>query len=176
MKFVKSLLALALATAAGSAAAADIDTFLGNLSGSSFAIGNSFAPGATINDIYRFDIMPLSAVAGTAVSIELDIPLLPGAEFGLDNFSIAFYDAANNLLASDSQSGANDTTLEISNLMLAAGTGYRFVVGGDVMGTLGGSYGGALAAAPVPEAETYAMMLAGLGLVGFMVSRRRHLA
>lgn len=30
-------------------------------------------------------------------------------------------------------------------------------------------------AAPVPEAETYAMMLAGLGLVGFMVSRRRRL-
>lgn len=29
------------------------------------------------------------------------------------------------------------------------------------------------ATAPVPEAETYAMMLAGLGLVGFMVSRRR---
>ncbi|MDP1923827.1 MAG: PEP-CTERM sorting domain-containing protein [Thiobacillus sp.] len=31
-------------------------------------------------------------------------------------------------------------------------------------------------AAAVPEAETYAMMLAGLGLVGFMVSRRRKLA
>jgi hypothetical protein len=30
--------------------------------------------------------------------------------------------------------------------------------------------------AAVPEAETYAMMLAGLGLVGFMVSRRRKLA
>lgn len=29
--------------------------------------------------------------------------------------------------------------------------------------------------APIPEAETYAMMLAGLGLVGFMVSRRRKL-
>ncbi|MFZ5574178.1 MAG: PEP-CTERM sorting domain-containing protein [Pseudomonadota bacterium] len=28
--------------------------------------------------------------------------------------------------------------------------------------------------AAVPEAETYAMMLAGLGLVGFMVRRRRH--
>lgn len=26
---------------------------------------------------------------------------------------------------------------------------------------------------PVPEAETYAMMLAGLGLVGMMVARRR---
>jgi hypothetical protein len=44
---------------------------------------------------------------------------------------------------------------------------------GTTTGTLGGSYGGALAAVAVPEAETYAMMLAGLGLVGFMVSRRR---
>ncbi len=30
------------------------------------------------------------------------------------------------------------------------------------------------ATAPVPEAETYAMMLAGLGLVGFMAARRRN--
>jgi len=30
-----------------------------------------------------------------------------------------------------------------------------------------------MAAAPVPEAETYAMMLAGLGLVGLAVARRR---
>jgi hypothetical protein len=28
--------------------------------------------------------------------------------------------------------------------------------------------------APVPEPETYAMMLAGLGLMGFMVRRRKH--
>ena len=32
-----------------------------------------------------------------------------------------------------------------------------------------------MAITPVPEAETYAMMLAGLGLVGFMVNRRRTL-
>jgi hypothetical protein len=30
-----------------------------------------------------------------------------------------------------------------------------------------------ITAAPVPEAETYAMMLAGLGLVGFMARRRK---
>jgi len=41
------------------------------------------------------------------------------------------------------------------------------------MGTAGGIYAGALSAQAVPEAETYAMLLAGLGLVGFMVSRRR---
>lgn len=32
---------------------------------------------------------------------------------------------------------------------------------------------GTIAVTPVPEAETYLMMLAGLGLVGLMVSRRR---
>jgi hypothetical protein len=31
----------------------------------------------------------------------------------------------------------------------------------------------ATATAPVPEPETYALMLAGLGLVGFQVRRRR---
>lgn len=39
----------------------------------------------------------------------------------------------------------------------------------------GGLTAGTIAAAPVPEAETYAMMLAGLGLVGWQVSRRRGL-
>jgi hypothetical protein len=35
------------------------------------------------------------------------------------------------------------------------------------------SYSLTFTAAPVPEADTYAMMLAGLGLVGFAVRRRR---
>jgi hypothetical protein len=36
-----------------------------------------------------------------------------------------------------------------------------------------GSYGGNLALTPVPEPETYAMFLAGLGFVGFLARRRR---
>lgn len=174
MKFAQTLLAAVLATAAAQASALDIN--IGNLSGTAYAIGNTFSAGASILDTYTFDIMPEAAVAGTAVSIELDIPLFAGQEFAISNFMIAFYDAANTLLASDVQSNAADTTLDINNLMLSSGMGYKFVVSGNVTGTLGGSYGGALAAAPVPEAETTAMMLAGLGLVGFMVSRRRSAA
>ncbi|MFZ5574895.1 MAG: FxDxF family PEP-CTERM protein [Pseudomonadota bacterium] len=171
MKFVQTLLAFALASAAGSAAAVG-PSYLGNLAGNTVSIGNNFMPGATINDVYSFDIMPLSAVAGTAVSIELNLPSFPGAEFSISNFKIEFRDSLNNLIAQDTPTAPNDYTLDL-NALLPAAMGYQFVVSGNVTGTLGGSYGGALAAAPVPEAETYAMMLAGLGLVGFMVSRRR---
>lgn len=48
----------------------------------------------------------------------------------------------------------------------------------DISGNLGnaahvGQYSVALQALPVPEPETYAMLLAGLGLVGFSVRRRK---
>jgi hypothetical protein len=44
-----------------------------------------------------------------------------------------------------------------------------------VMGTAGAnaSYGGTLNVSAVPEPETWAMMLGGLGLVGFMARRRK---
>ncbi len=171
MKFVQTLLALALAGAMGSASAA-APGYLGNLTGSSVSIGNSFAAATNINDIYTFDIMPVSATAGTAVSITLDIPVLPGMEFGISGFGVEFRDYLGNLITSDFQSGPTDYTVDIS-ANLAAASGYQFIVLGTTTGTLGGSYGGALAAVAVPEAETYAMMLAGLGLVGFLVSRRR---
>jgi hypothetical protein len=37
-----------------------------------------------------------------------------------------------------------------------------------------GSYGAVVNLTPVPEPETYAMMLAGLGLMGIMVRRRKN--
>ncbi|WP_018078833.1 FxDxF family PEP-CTERM protein [Thiobacillus denitrificans] len=169
MKFVQTLLAFSLASAMGSAAAAT-PGYLGNLSGQTVSIGNSFTAGSVINDIYTFDILPLSTTVGTAVTINLDIAQFAGQEFQISNFMIAFKDSADNVIAFDDTPINHTLSIAAS---LAAAMGYQFVVSGEVSGTLGGSYGGALAAAPIPEAESYVMLLAGMGLVGFMVSRRR---
>ena len=51
---------------------------------------------------------------------------------------------------------------------------YTLQVRGLVTGSGGGSYAGTLNLTPVPEVESLAMFLAGLGMMGF-ISRRRKL-
>jgi hypothetical protein len=69
------------------------------------------------------------------------------------------------------QSGAIDVWTLTSN-SLAAGDYYVQVTGGLVSNT-SAAFGGAVMLAPVPEPETYGMMLAGLGVLGFLARRRR---
>jgi hypothetical protein len=61
----------------------------------------------------------------------------------------------------------------LPTLTLMAGS-YTFTVTGVASGSKGGSWGGNLnlVAVPVPEPETYALLLAGLGAVGFVARRR----
>lgn len=60
----------------------------------------------------------------------------------------------------------------ITPISLAANT-YTLEVRGSVDGTFGGAYAGVLDIAPVPEPGGYALMLAGLALIGGIVARRR---
>jgi hypothetical protein len=55
----------------------------------------------------------------------------------------------------------------------SAGSSSSFVL--NLMGTAkaGATYSGDVTVTAVPEAETYAMMLGGLGLLGFMARRRK---
>ena len=56
---------------------------------------------------------------------------------------------------------------------LTAGQYHLDISGQFGPNAFGGQYSVALQALPVPEPETYAMLLAGLGLVGFSVRRRK---
>ncbi|SCY76579.1 PEP-CTERM protein-sorting domain-containing protein [Nitrosospira sp. Nl5] len=49
---------------------------------------------------------------------------------------------------------------------------YYLNITGVTSGTLGGAYSGAIQISPVPEPESFAMLLAGLGLMGAVVRRR----
>jgi len=59
----------------------------------------------------------------------------------------------------------------VLNLGLLPGS-YHLHFTGMVNGA-GGQYSAAINAVPIPEPETYAMMLAGLGALGFLARRRR---
>lgn len=168
-----SLLVLMLAGYMNSASAVG-PGYLGNLSGNTFSISHIFSAltfGSPFVDTYVFDIAPQSVTVATTVTINLDLPFFPGPEFELSNMAIKFTDAAGvSIYDVDNQTSVTDTTLTVFATLPAA-LGYKFVVTGNVTGNLGGSYGGVLQALPVPEPETYSMLVAGLGLMG-AISRR----
>lgn len=58
---------------------------------------------------------------------------------------------------------------------LAAGT-YTLQIRGLVTGAFGGGYTGTLQVAAVPETDTYAMLIAGLGVMGFVARRKTNKA
>lgn len=170
---IKALLGLLLAGFVGTAAAVGPGD-LGNLSGQTVSIGNSFAAGASFSDVYTFDILPMSATVGTAVTINLDIPQFAGQEFAIEDFAVAFKDSLGATIVSDMQTSLSDYTLSIF-ADLSSASDYAFVVSGNVTGTLGGSYGGVLqaVAVPVPEPKGWLLMLAGVGMVGLMIERAK---
>ncbi len=177
MKKTKSLVAaLVFATASfGSSAvmAEDISQApeaLTLLDGSGF-FGDSFAMdnmGDTFSDRFTF------AVTGVPHDLDAIISSISGsADTGLDITGLGVYSEAGALIANGTSlmSGMNDVwTLSTDGLALG---NYYLQVSGSMVSDTSGSFGGAVMLQPVPEPETYGMMLAGLGVVGWMARRRK---
>jgi hypothetical protein len=179
MKNSKSLIAaIVLASASlGSSAvmAADISTTPAqalDLVGTSAFFGDAFAGnnlGNTFADQFTF------AVTGT-VPTNFDAivsSISRAADVGLDITGLSLFTSGGTQIASGTslQSGAIDVWTLTSN-NLSAGN-YYVQVSGSLVSNTSGAFGGAVMLAPVPEPETYGMMLAGLGLVGFLARRRK---
>jgi hypothetical protein len=52
---------------------------------------------------------------------------------------------------------------------------YKYIIAGKGKGIFGGIYGGGFSVAPVPEAETWAMLIAGAALVLFQLRRKQRM-
>lgn len=124
------------------------------------------------SDRYDFTVAALPSVAGASVAVNLDLGNLSYHITGLD---LDLFTAGGSWLAGDIVTGPGDLAVSV-NSTLAAGN-YYFRVQGTADGLTTGAGIYTFTAAAVPEANTYAMMLAGLGLVGYSVScRKRNLS
>jgi hypothetical protein len=177
MKISTSLIAALVFAGAsfGSSAALAVDissnpTALAVLDGTAY-FGDTFAlnnEGNTFADQFRFSVTDVPYNLDTAVT-----SFARTADMGLDITGLNLYSRAGALITAGTleSSGAIDIwTLRADALPLG---NYYLQVSGTMVSNTAGTFGGSVMLAPVPEPATYGMMLAGLGVVGMLVRRRK---
>jgi len=135
---------------------------------------SGYAAVGQIDDIFTFNL-PTNGGSGYSV-INFPVSIPGGGSFNsllttMSLFSNAdgiLFNADDNLL--DSISGGPGS-LDLTWGASAAGS-YYLNITGISNGTLGGLYSGAISVTAVPEPETWAMLLAGLGIVALKLNRR----
>jgi hypothetical protein len=164
MKSVLAVAALTMASVSTSWAAGGALTFVPNVTPPSSTASFSATVNGTFNDTWMFNVAPPGASLGTSIT---------NISFGLTGGISSF---AGTLASTPLNFGSSSFGPVVLNV-LAGFTGtltpgaYTLTVSGNAGS--GASYGGNVVLTPVPEPETYALMLAGLGAVGFVASRRR---
>ena len=125
-------------------------------------------------DLGWTSVFVLNGAGDDLVLFELGVP---------DSFTVTINGISNVYTTSDTGSDAggynlNRSVVDLSSFGLAAGASISSLrIGMDIQdagGTVPSlSYVEALNTAPVPEPETYAMLLAGLGVMGALARRRK---
>ena len=148
---------LALASSASFAAGGPLDLSSGSAGLQGTPAAGSFA------DVYTFSLVStvvasasITSVVNGAQDIDFSSIVISGPS-GSFSFSLLLGDPVE--------------VWSLSSTTLAPGS-YTLTLSGT-NSPAGASYGGNLAVSAVPEPETYAMLLAGLGGLGFVVRRRR---
>ena len=141
---------------------------LGNLSGT---YANTFerSAGAFIDNI-KFSITTPSNLGSAANHLDLSFNIPGIGNVDLYNITGMYYNITGPGSFTTGTLSADNTTH--STILNVAGD-YQVNLFGNATGTKVGLYAVALNVTAVPEPETYALMLAGLGLVGFAARRRK---
>jgi PEP-CTERM motif len=179
---LKGAIAVAILGASISANAADKDAGTVKLDiPTSFA---GFVTGGTSTGLNDTVLFKPEVAAGSAGFSVIDFPItLPTGNLGLELATVTLSSTG----ADGKVGGGDDMMLKSSVFSDTGNTNghisftydqplnsaeYYLNITGVTSGTLGGAYSGAISISPVPEPETYAMLLAGLGLMGAVVRRR----
>jgi hypothetical protein len=168
----RTLIATALSAGAMAANAAVYD--LGPVApGGAPTSFNAFHAGAgltSFDDAFTFTLGTDGVTSGSV--IDFSIPGLTGATF---TGATLFAGTPGAPGAAMAVASGTASSLAFSSTATPAGSYYFNVTGYVTPGvSLGAAYSGALSvvAAPVPEPESYAMLLAGLGVMGGIAMRR----
>lgn len=178
--FKLSAVALLFTLSQGASAAVDNGFDFGPLSpGDVESIGNDYTDvlsdsptstllqGSEFKDTWSFQLAAESNVDSSyVVNNQLGDALISG-------FSGTLYNSKGALVETFSPSLTADGSqrLKMDLIDLKAGS-YSVVIGGMASGN-GSSYNGLLNVSPVPEAEEWAMMIVGLGLIGLQARRSK---
>jgi PEP-CTERM motif len=166
--FAKTLVAAAvLASAQAHAATANLGVISGGAPTSFNAVS---MPAGPFSDIFTFSIASAGAVGISAMNFPVS---------GL--FNTVFTSASLFSNPDGLMFNADDSLVTLASIKSNAfsflsspvGAGsYYLNVSGIANGPQGGLYNGSLSVAAVPEPQTYAMLLAGVGVMAFIARRR----
>lgn len=158
----KTAVAFAIAAAVGSAGAMSVDfgTVTTTVGVSDVHVSGSF------DDVYSFTLGSGTGALGGLVGLDLLGDLTLQYRFGVGATPVWGSFSSSFVVPSDPDTGAFSLSTTFSGL--TAGTKYWVNLKGTATDA---AYSVTLA--PVPEPETYAMLLAGLGLMGAIARRRK---
>jgi hypothetical protein len=172
LKTLACLLGLASAVSAN---ANDHSLNLGDIAGApTFPVFFTHDPGSFV-DTFFFEIGTVSIGSLTVADFAV---AGPGGSFvqNIDGgtLNVWFSEDTGTIGADDGETSILLGHGNYVSFQAPIGPGFYFLkVTGNANGALGGIYGGQAMAVPVPEADEYAMWLAGLGIMGAIVRRRK---